>query len=391
MHVILILFKIIGIILALVLSLLVLVLAAPVRYSFRFHTDENAPPGGQVKVTWLLHILYVRASYIDKMLDYRVRIFGYQIMGNQKEFLEKKKKREQKKQQKRQRKEEKDQKDKKEQPEPELQALSLPEPEAVSEAEPEVKEKASSGETEVLKDDVVVEAEPEVKEKASSGETEVLKDDVVVEAEPEVKEKASSGETEASEDDVVVEAEPEVKEKASSDETEVPKEDAVVEAEEKEKSAKTATREKSGDGQKKTAGGKTGRKKTVKGKKKRRESLGDKIVAVRTAWQEYHGRQLLDFTKKSIIKILRHVLPRKMRGYIHFGFDDPAVTGLVTGTAAMFYPKYRKTFTLEPDFHQTCFEADCSGRGRIHPGFFLYIGITALMNKDVRNLIKKML
>ena len=343
MHVILILFKIIGIILALVLGLLVLVLAAPVRYSFRFHTDENAPPGGQVKVTWLLHILYVRASYIDKMLDYRVRIFGYQIMGNQKEFLEKKKKREQKKQQKRQRKEEKDQKDKKEQPEPELQALSLPEPEAVSEAKPEVKEKASSGETE------------------------------------------------ASEDDVVVEAEPEVKEKASSDETEVPKEDAVVEAEEKEKSAKTATREKSGDGQKKTAGGKTGRKKTVKGKKKRRESLGDKIVAVRTAWQEYHGRQLLDFTKKSIIKILRHVLPRKMRGYIHFGFDDPAVTGLVTGTAAMFYPKYRKTFTLEPDFHQTCFEADCSGRGRIHPGFFLYIGITALMNKDVRNLIKKML
>ena len=367
LHVILILFKIIGIILALVLGLLVLVLAAPVRYSFRFHTDENAPPGGQVKVTWLLHILYVRASYIDKMLDYRVRIFGYQIMGNQKEFLEKKKKREQKKQQKRQRKEEKDQKDKKEQPEPEIQALSLPEPEAVSEAEPEVKEKASSGETEVLKDDVVVEAEPEVKEKASSGETE------------------------ASEEDVVVEAEPEVKEKASSDETEVPKEDAVVEAEEKEKSAKTATREKSGDGQKKTAGGKTGRKKTVKGKKKRRESLGDKIVAVRTAWQEYHGRQLLDFTKKSIIKILRHVLPRKMRGYIHFGFDDPAVTGLVTGTAAMFYPKYRKTFTLEPDFHQTCFEADCSGRGRIHPGFFLYIGITALMNKDVRNLIKKML
>lgn len=319
LHVILILFKIIGIILALVLGLLVLVLAAPVRYSFRFHTDENAPPGGQVKVTWLLHILYVRASYIDKMLDYRVRIFGYQIMGNQKEFLEKKKKREQKKQQKRQRKEEKDQKDKKEQPEPELQALSLPEPEAVSEAEPEVKEKASS------------------------------------------------------------------------DETEVPKEDAVVEAEEKEKSAKTATREKSGDGQKKTAGGKIGRKKTVKGKKKRRESLGDKIASVRTAWREYHGRQLLDFTKKSIIKILRHILPRKMRGYIHFGFDDPAVTGLVTGAAAMFYPKYRKTFTLEPDFHQTCFEADCSGRGRIHPGFFLYIGITALMNKDVRNLIKKML
>ena len=123
----------------------------------------------------------------------------------------------------------------------------------------------------------------------------------------------------------------------------------------------------------------------------RLDSLRKKIHEFREAYQEYHGKQLMDFAKQSIIKILRHVLPRRMRGFIRFGFDDPAVTGIVTGGAALFYPKYRDTLVLEPDFGQECFEADCRGRGRIHPGFFLYMGLKALWNPDVRALLKKLL
>ena len=93
LYVLLILLKIIGILLALAIGLIILILAMPIRYSFRFNIDEDTFPGGQVKVTWLLAILYIKASYIDKVFDYRVRIFGYQILGNQKEFLEKKQKR----------------------------------------------------------------------------------------------------------------------------------------------------------------------------------------------------------------------------------------------------------------------------------------------------------
>lgn len=292
LYVLLVLLKIIGIFLALLIGLIILILAVPVRYSFRFHIDENLPPGGQIKVTWLFCILYIKASYIDKLFDYRVRIFGYQIMGSQKEFLEKKQKRKERKQEKKKKKKEK-------------------------QKQKEEKTEEESGDNPFLEDE------------------ETVKEDI---------RKTDDG---------------------------------------------TADMNSKNSGKKKPSIAKPKNKNTRK--KGRIASLKKKIEGLKTAWREYNGKQLLDFTKAIIIKILRHVLPRKLRGYICFGFNDPAVTGIITGAAALFYPKYQNTFSLEPDFQRQCFTANCQGRGRIHLGFFVYIGITALLNRDVRNLIKKML
>lgn len=299
-HVLLILLKFLGIFLLFLLGLIFLILAAPIRYSFHFHAGEDASFGGQIKVTWLLGILYIRGSYIEKIFEYRVRIFGYQILGNQKEFLEKKQKRERKKQKKRDKKSEKSN-----------NKENVPAP---------LKQEESHGEDRSAKQEMQTEESvsperEEICEECRSAEKAV---------EPMEKKPPSTG----------------------------------------------------GSG-KKTTG--------------RLASLRKKIHEFREAYQEYHGKQLMDFAKQSIIKILRHVLPRRMRGFIRFGFDDPAVTGIVTGGAALFYPKYRDTLVLEPDFGQECFEADCRGRGRIHPGFFLYMGLKALWNPDVRALLKKLL
>ena len=299
-HVLLILLKFLGIFLLFLLGLIFLILAAPIRYSFHFHAGEEASFGGQIKVTWLLGILYIRGSYIEKIFEYRVRIFGYQILGNQKEFLEKKQKRERKKQKKRNKKSEKS-KNKENVPAP-------------------LKQEESCG------DDRTAKQEMQPEEKVSP------------EQEGTCEERRTA--------------------------------EKAVEPMEKKPSSTDRFREKT-----------TGRL----------DSLRKKIHEFREAYQEYHGKQLMDFAKQSIIKILRHVLPRRMRGFIRFGFDDPAVTGIVTGGAALFYPKYRDTLVLEPDFGQECFEADCRGRGRIHPGFFLYMGLKALWNPDVRALLKKLL
>ena len=299
-HVLLILLKFLGIFLLFLLGLIFLILAAPIRYSFHFHAGEEASFGGQIKVTWLLGILYIRGSYIEKIFEYRVRIFGYQILGNQKEFLEKKQKRERKKQKKRNKKSEKS-KNKENVPAP-------------------LKPEESRGEDRSAKQEVRTEESVSPEQEGTCEERRTAEKAV----EPMEKKPPSTG----------------------------------------------------GSG-KKTTG--------------RLDSLRNKVHEFREAYQEYHGKQLMDFAKQSIIKILRHVLPRRMRGFIRFGFDDPAVTGIVTGGAALFYPKYRDTLVLEPDFGQECFEADCRGRGRIHPGFFLYMGLKALWNPDVRALLKKLL
>ena len=311
-HVLLILLKFLGIFLLFLLCLIVLVLAAPIRYSFHFHAGEDASFGGQIKVTWLLGILYIRGSYIEKIFEYRVRIFGYQILGNQKEFLEKKQKRERKKQKKRNKKSEKSN-----------NKENVPAP---------LKQEESHGEDRTAKQEM----QPEEK--------------VPPEQDMQPEEKVSP------------EQEGTCEGRRSAEK--------AVEPMEKKPSSTDRFR-------KKTTG--------------RLDSLRKKIHEFREAYQEYHGKQLMDFAKQSIIKILRHVLPRRMRGFIRFGFDDPAVTGIVTGGAALFYPKYRDTLVLEPDFGQECFEADCRGRGRIHPGFFLYMGLKALWNPDVRALLKKLL
>lgn len=323
-HVLLILLKFLGIFLLFLLCLIFLILAAPIRYSFHFHAGEEASFGGQIKVTWLLGILYIRGSYIEKIFEYHVRIFGYQILGNQKEFLEKKQKRERKKQKKRNKKSEKSN-----------NKENVPAP---------LKQEESRGDDRSAEQDMQTEESVSLEQEGTCEECRSAKQEMQPEEKVSPEQEGTCEECRSAE--------------------------KAVEPMEKKPSSTDRFREKA-----------TGRL----------DSLRKKIHEFREAYQEYHGKQLMDFAKQSIIKILRHVLPRRMRGFIRFGFDDPAVTGIVTGGAALFYPKYRDTLVLEPDFGQECFEADCRGRGRIHPGFFLYMGLKALWNPDVRVLLKKLL
>ena len=101
LHVLFILLKILGILLLLLVGVLLLVLLAPLRYSFKLEKEEQVSPEFSVRVTWLCWLFYFKASYIEKVFDYRIRILGHQIAGNQKEFLERQKKKAEKAQEKR--------------------------------------------------------------------------------------------------------------------------------------------------------------------------------------------------------------------------------------------------------------------------------------------------
>lgn len=38
-----------------------------------------------------------------------------------------------------------------------------------------------------------------------------------------------------------------------------------------------------------------------------------------------------EYLKKYIPRTLKHILPRKVKGYVHYGMDEPYKTGQVTG------------------------------------------------------------
>lgn len=317
LHVLLIILRIAGIVLALALCLIVIVLAVPIRYSFQMEKREKESIQGRVKVTWFFALIYVKISYIESVFDYRVKIAGYQILGNQESFLKKKEEKQKQKQEKQKRKEERKVKEK------EKEELSQNEP-AMTKDIPEQKEQ------------LVVQSLPQTVESSEQADTKI---------------------------------------------------DAVSDG--KKISANRTSRAKPASEHKKK---KTGFIKTIKKKistfNKKAVSLKEKAVSIRNLYEEYHGGELLCLAKNSIIRIARHILPRKLRGNIRFGFEDPATTGIVTGLAAILYSKYQKCFQMQPDFQESCFETDCKGRGRIHPGFFLILILQLLLNQDVRKCIK---
>lgn len=314
LHILFILLKIIGILLAVALGLLLLVLWMPVRYSFQMDKKAEGPLEGQVKVTWFCSLFRMKASYIDKRFDYHIRIFGNQISGNQKEFLDRKKRKEERKEEKRRKKE---------------QASVRKEAALPKQEDPSQREKKDP-----------------VREKSCGQE----------ETEKPVENKA-----------------------CAEGETEKPAGDKACAQEEKEKPAGQRKKERKKKKNRKNYG------ETLRGKY---ASLRENIDKLKNVYASCGGQELKEFFWKSVVQLARHVLPRRWKGYLHFGFDDPAVTGILTGFVAMVYPFGQTSFSLEPDFQQACFDAACQGRGRIHPGFFLWMAGKAVCNKNVRRLLK---
>lgn len=166
LHVLFILLKILGILLLFLVGVLLLVLLAPLRYSFKLEKEEQVSPEFSVRVTWLCWLFYFKASYIEKVFDYRIRILGHQIAGNQKEFLEKQKKKAEKAQEKR-RKEKENRKKESQKKEKELPVTISEEKVSVTEKPEEdlLKEKESKGSMKDAASHKELPKEKQVKEK----------------------------------------------------------------------------------------------------------------------------------------------------------------------------------------------------------------------------------
>lgn len=89
-----------------------------------------------------------------------------------------------------------------------------------------------------------------------------------------------------------------------------------------------------------------------------------------------------------IKKVFREILPRKIRGVLHFGFEDPATTGKCLGLMAVFYPKVQNRLKVMPDFESSVFEGTVNMRGHIRLGVIAICGLKLMIDKDVRRLIK---
>lgn len=92
------------------------------------------------------------------------------------------------------------------------------------------------------------------------------------------------------------------------------------------------------------------------------------------------------FTFETLKKLIKHILPRRIKSKLIFGTGDPCSTGQVLGVLAILYSFYGDNLQITPDFENKVFIGSHYARGRIRIWTLLIIVIKLLLDKRFKDL-----
>ena len=87
--------------------------------------------------------------------------------------------------------------------------------------------------------------------------------------------------------------------------------------------------------------------------------------------------ELLQAVLKSSGGLLKHMAPRSLRGRLHFGTGDPALTGQLLGVLSVLFAMWGKGIAVIPDFEQEVFEGEAAVKGYVRGIMVLILIIRA--------------
>lgn len=110
-------------------------------------------------------------------------------------------------------------------------------------------------------------------------------------------------------------------------------------------------------------------------------------------WKSFLGnvkvKAAISCVKKELWKTIKHVFPKKLKGKITFGSEDPSVTGAVLAVLGMTMPLHKNCVEVTPLFDGTnMFQGTISFKGRIYAVVLLFEVLKVIVNKNVRYTIK---
>lgn len=92
------------------------------------------------------------------------------------------------------------------------------------------------------------------------------------------------------------------------------------------------------------------------------------------------------FTYDSIIRLLKHIKPTKLKSRLRFGTGDPCSTGQILGLFGILYSFYGNDLSITPEFENKVFEGSHYARGRIRLGTILIIVVRFLLDRRFKDL-----
>lgn len=100
-------------------------------------------------------------------------------------------------------------------------------------------------------------------------------------------------------------------------------------------------------------------------------------------------KEAFRFVKKEVAVLLKHIRPRKIKGYIHYGFDDPSVTGRILGFIYMLSGGTHKSFQINADFEDKVLEGEVHVRGYVQIYVLLIIAWRLYKNENLKEVLER--
>ena len=93
--------------------------------------------------------------------------------------------------------------------------------------------------------------------------------------------------------------------------------------------------------------------------------------------------------KRETWRLLKFLKPKKLVLNLHFGFEDPAVTGKVLAGLSMLYPLYTDHINIEPEFDEKILEGDACIKGNIRGIHLLIVICNLFFDKNIKATYKE--
>ena len=115
-------------------------------------------------------------------------------------------------------------------------------------------------------------------------------------------------------------------------------------------------------------------------------SLRFKVDLIMNFLRDELNKEGMHLTFSSLKKLLKHVLPTKLRSKLTFGTGDPCSTGQALGVMSILYSFYGDRIQITPDFERNILEGEHFARGRIRFVTILIIVVKLILDKRFKQL-----
>lgn len=118
------------------------------------------------------------------------------------------------------------------------------------------------------------------------------------------------------------------------------------------------------------------------------ESIYDKINYWKRFMEDPRVQAALTLAKKELLKLFRHIFPKKIKGRVIFGSEDPSVTGAVLAVLGITVPLHQNRVVIQPVFeNRNLLEGNISLQGRVYGILPLVIFIKLYFDKNIKYIV----